>query len=67
MKKLLFVLATSINMLTLSLIIMFSYMRFHVAHLASSCPTKMESYWPYQLIILLVLTYIIELYVIYKK
>lgn len=67
MKKFLFVLATSLNMLTLSIIIMFSYMRYHVAHLSGSYSTYMESYWPYQLIVLLVLSYIIELYVIYKK
>lgn len=67
MKKLLFILATSLNMLTLSLIITLSYIRYQIDTIDGSNHVDLNRYIPNPLIFGLVISFCVELYVIYKK
>lgn len=67
MKKLLFIVATSLNVLALSLIITLSYISYQIDKIDGTFHTSMNRYIPNSLIVMVVISFFVELYVIFKK
>jgi len=66
MKKIAFVLAISINILTLSLIVMLSYLQYYLARLSFPHHSSISEYVPVPLVLLLIASFLLELYIILK-
>lgn len=67
MKKLLFIVATSLNVLTLSLITTLSFIRYQIDTVDGNFCVSVNEYIPYSLIVIVVISFFIELFVILKK
>lgn len=67
MKKLLFIVATSLNVLTLSLIITLSYISYQIDKIDGTFHVSMNRYIPNSLIVMVVISFFIELFFIFKK
>lgn len=67
MKKLAIVIAASVNMLTICMIVVLSFVRYQIDTLDGEFNTNMYDYIPVMLIVAVVITFCIELYIIIKN
>ena len=67
MKQLSIIIAVSINMLTVCLIVTLSFIRFQIDTLDGNFTNNMYDYIPVPLIVIVILSFLFELYIIIKK
>jgi len=67
MKKMPIIITISMNMLIVSLIVLLSMLRYQVAVISGNYNNNMWSYIPMPLLVIVIVTFAIELYIAIKK